>query len=125
MGRLSSKLARPKIASPNWVASNYHHRSEYAYNYKGIGSTYNYTAQIMLLTPTTGSDHDTVETRQFYDGLGRPNYQIKMMSSPALKDVIVATEYDNRGRAHKVFQPFESTGSTGFPISVPVNTKFT
>ncbi|MFZ1787928.1 MAG: RHS repeat-associated core domain-containing protein [Saprospiraceae bacterium] len=125
LGRLSSKLARPKIASPNWVAANYHQRSEYAYNYKGIGSTYNYTAQKMLLTPTTGSDHDTVETRQFYDGLGRPNYQIKMMSSPALKDVIVATEYDNRGRAHKVFQPFESTGSTGFPISIPVNTKFT
>ena len=125
LGRLSSKLARPKIASPNWVASNYHQRSEYTYNYKGIGSIYNYTAQKMFLTPITGSDHDTVETRQFYDGLGRPNFQIKMMSSPALKDVIVATEYDNRGRPYKVFQPFESTGSTGFPISIPGGTKFT
>jgi RHS repeat-associated protein len=74
----------------------------------------------------TLSNNATFKTvRQYLDGLSRPVQHVAVANSPTFKDVISVVEYDKQGREFKIYDPYESTNSTGFFIAaIPVNQLF-
>jgi len=125
LGRLTYKMARPTIPSPNLIPSNYNVYNEYTYHYKDATDNYNWVKNKTKISLTTNSALDSVVMKEVYDGLGRSIQSINIRHSPAGKDVVVGREYDNRGRLFKQYQPVESNSPTGTVISIPGTTKFT
>ncbi|MBN1416838.1 MAG: RHS repeat protein, partial [Bacteroidales bacterium] len=59
---------------------------------------------------TAGGTH-TIETMQYFDGLGRPLQTVYYKNSPATKDIIQPFEYDAYGREVVKYLPYSSTAS--------------
>jgi RHS repeat-associated protein len=82
-------------------------------NYSWVKTHTNYVA-------VTGSAVDIIEDFTYLDGLGRPVQMVgKGQSQTSSRDIIHALEYDNQGRAFKVFRPYHSTLTTGKYVSIP------
>ncbi|MEM8907895.1 MAG: DUF6443 domain-containing protein, partial [Bacteroidota bacterium] len=61
----------------------------------------------------TYSGEDNITRHQYFDGLGRPLQTVAQQYSPDEKDVIhQAVEYDNYGRAVKVYHPLNTLVNT-------------
>jgi RHS repeat-associated protein len=101
-------------------------QTEYTYGYKGIaGATNNFVGTKTTFTPTSGSDLNTKEARQYFDGLGRVMQTVGVQQSPNKKDIAIAVTYDNQGRVVQEFMPYESTNTTGAFVTVPATHDFT
>ncbi|MEM1319061.1 MAG: RHS repeat-associated core domain-containing protein [Bacteroidota bacterium] len=98
---------------------------EYSFHYHGPINAHNWINAKTTFTPVGGSSLTTLETNSYVDGLGRPELQVQVKYSPDQKDVVVKTTYDNLGRAHKVFIPYESAFDDGRYIDIPGDWKFT
>ncbi len=63
-------------------------------------------------TGTVSSDHNKIETVQYFDGLGRPLQSIAVRAGGANQDVVTHIDYDGFGRQDKDWLPYviNSTG---------------
>src|SRR4030043_1494464 len=59
---------------------------------------------------TSGGTH-TIESMQYFDGLGRPLQTIYYKNSPTQKDIIQPFEYDQYGREIVQYLPYTATAS--------------
>ena len=52
------------------------------------------------------SDLDSIQNREYFDGLGRVIQQIGIFQGPSItEDIVTATNYDNEGRVESQFEP--------------------
>ncbi|MFP3599581.1 DUF6443 domain-containing protein, partial [Chryseobacterium sp. SIMBA_029] len=74
---------------------------------QNLTSTQNYIYSRTYLEPVTAEQPNALQAQavQYFDGLGRPIQSIAVKSSPAGKDVVVPTVYDNLGRQAKSYLP--------------------
>ncbi|TKG91594.1 RHS repeat-associated core domain-containing protein [Puteibacter caeruleilacunae] len=70
----------------------------------------NYIQSIEVLNKT---GNKTVETINYFDGLGRSSQVVKVQGSPGGKDVVVPVDYDDYGRQKKTYLPYVSGTSNG------------
>lgn len=101
-------------------------KSTYTYSYFGQGISATLNSMHTKLELTEGSSTRTLETRDYYDGLGRGIQSIALRQNPGdNKDVVHALEYDQYGRVLKNYTPFVSTATNNGDYSgVPTGQKF-
>ncbi|MBK8701526.1 MAG: hypothetical protein IPN29_19050 [Saprospiraceae bacterium] len=100
--------------------------SNFSYHYKETsGDVYNWVKTTKSFTPTANSSLNTLENKEFVDGLGRGIQFTKVKYSPLQKDIVVKTEYDAKGRVSKVYNPVESTYNNGTFYTISGGAPFT
>ncbi len=73
-----------------------------------------------LSDPNTGSPK-TLETAQYFDGLGRPKQVVNIKASPLGRDVVTHVEYDASGKQVKDYLPVpQSATANGAIITNPL-----
>jgi RHS repeat-associated protein len=100
--------------------------TDVAYHFQEPSDLYNWMRVTKTNTPTSGSALNTIEVKNYIDGLGRPLQTVKKGHANGTLDLVTdAVEYDNKGRVIKNFLPFQSSFSTGQFAAIPANQKFT
>ena len=76
------------------------------------------TNYILSITPTVATSdvsglgvNESLQTVQYFDGLGRPIQTVQRGITPTKQDLATLTEYDGAGREWKLWLPLTSTGS--------------
>lgn len=76
------------------------------------------TNYILSITPTVATSdvsglgvNESLQTVQYFDGLGRPIQTVQRGITPTKKDLATLTEYDGAGREWKQWLPITSTGN--------------
>ena len=87
--------------------------TEFEYVFNSPGTNYINQKTTFAADPTGNSALIVQENRQYMDGLGKEIQRIQIAHSPAGKDVVTATKYDNQGRPNKQYEPIESPHSNG------------
>ena len=89
------------------------------------------TNYILSITPTVATSdvswlgvNESMQTIQYFDGLGRPLETVQRGITPTGKDLVTLTEYDAVGREYRQWLPTASTGNGAFvaPTSITGNT---
>lgn len=84
--------------------------------------TYNYVTERILSKPGVTDETiaaqlsaitDVKQTRQYFDGLGRPLQSVSMQASPTQNDVVVPHVYDDFGREVIKYLPYVATTNDG------------
>ncbi|WP_082671971.1 DUF6443 domain-containing protein [Chryseobacterium sp. JAH] len=76
-----------------------------------LSTSENYVYSKTYLTDPTGSTPKSVETIQYFDGLGRPKQIVNIKASPLSKDVVTHIVYDSFGRQTLDYLPVPQTGT--------------
>ncbi|TKG91607.1 hypothetical protein EYV94_21520 [Puteibacter caeruleilacunae] len=84
--------------------------------------TKNYIQSIEVLNKDANK---TIETINYFDGLGRSSQVITVQGSPLGKDVIVPIQYDKYGRQVRTYLPYVTNASNGMYHLDPVKTENT
>ena len=71
------------------------------------------TARIATTSSTSLTTANSMQTVQYFDGLGRPVETIHIAASPERKDLITYQEYDAFGRESKGWLPADYAGTCG------------
>lgn len=87
--------------------------TSYDYHYRDVSDVRNWVKTIRGFAVTPGSALQKLESKTFYDGIGRPSLELMVDHSPALKDVAIAYRYDVHGRPSDTTIPVESSSSGG------------
>jgi len=79
------------------------------------------TNYILSITPTVATSdvsglgvNESMQTVQYFDGLGRPMETVQRGITPTGKDLVTLTEYDGVGREYRQWLPVTSTGSGAY-----------
>jgi RHS repeat-associated protein len=116
------KLMRPSTATSK--LGNV--QTTFTYQYKNSTNPRSYVKARTTYAAVPNSSLTERAVWQYFDGLGRPVQMVDQKHSPAQKDVVVITEYDNQGRTSKVYEPFEQNQVSGaFVASLPSGQPFT
>lgn len=81
-----------------------------------LSTNENYVYTKTYLTDPTASTPKSVETVQYFDGLGRPKQVVNIKASPLQRDVVTHIEYDAFGRQVKDFLPVPQSGTANGAI---------
>ncbi|MEM9548232.1 MAG: RHS repeat-associated core domain-containing protein [Bacteroidota bacterium] len=96
----------------------------YDYHYQQGNDDRNYVKVHTDFAAALYSNYRWDEQIEYLDGLGRSVQSIDRGHSPALRDVIVSTEYDAFGRPYKVYEKYESPYQDGRYYAPPTGTPF-
>jgi len=81
-----------------------------------LSTNENYVYSKTYLTDPTSSTPKSVESVQYFDGLGRPKQVVNIKASPLQRDVVTHIEYDAFGRQVKDFLPVPQSGTANGAI---------
>lgn len=81
-----------------------------------LSTNQNYVYSKTYLTDPTASTPKSVESVQYFDGLGRPKQVVNIKASPLQRDVVTHIEYDACGRQVKDFLPVPQSGTANGAI---------
>ncbi|MFC0427024.1 DUF6443 domain-containing protein [Chryseobacterium scophthalmum] len=81
-----------------------------------LSTNENYVYSKNYLTDPTASTPKSVESVQYFDGLGRPKQVVNIKASPLQRDVVTHIEYDAFGRQVKDFLPVPQSGTANGAI---------
>ncbi|MFL9835850.1 DUF6443 domain-containing protein, partial [Chryseobacterium terrae] len=81
-----------------------------------LSTTENYVYSKTYLTDPTASTPKTVESVQYFDGLGRPKQVVNIKASPLERDVVSHIVYDQYGRQALDYLPVPQSGTANGAI---------
>ena len=96
--------------------------SSTTYHYSGDPAIRSYTKTItdVVADPNDLSDVDMLESRQYFDGLGRTLQTNRVnQTQDGNNDIIAAVAYDNQGRAYKTYDIQSSSGGGNYVTPLP------
>ncbi len=100
--------------------------TDVSYNFKTPTDPFNWMKVKKTFTPVSNSALNILEDISYFDGFGRHTSTIKKNQAANGFDLIVdAKKFDNKGRADKIFEPYQSPNSNGSYFDIPTSAPHT